>query len=88
MAFLCPILFPVTNPKAICITEAAQLYVGRLLNAGTITRDLLEQIGRDVARDYLLFNDVDIAHLNEVLEKKKKADVVEDQSHADNISKP
>ena len=44
----------------------------RLLNAGTVTSELLEQIGRGVVGDRLLFNDVDITRLNEVLEKRTK----------------
>jgi hypothetical protein len=54
------------HPKQ--IDEAAE----RILNTGNITWDLLEQIGRDVAGDYLLFNDVDVDALNKALVRKKK----------------
>ena len=59
------------HPKQ--IDEAAE----RILNTGSVTWELLEQIGRDVAGDILLFNDVDISRLNEVLVRKKKQEVVE-----------
>jgi len=49
----------------------------RLLTAGTITRELLQQIGRELAGDRLLFNDVDVDQLQKVLEKKKKPEEVE-----------
>ena len=55
------------------IDEAAD----RLLNAGTITRELLEQMGMDLIGDRLLFNDVDIDQLQKVFEKKRKPGVVE-----------
>ena len=49
----------------------------RLLTAGTITRELLQQIGRELAGDRLLFNDVDVDQLQKVLEKNKKPEEVE-----------
>ena len=59
------------HPKQ--IDEAA----GRLCTSGTITTELLEQIGLDAIGDRLLFNDVDVDELQKVFERKKKADVVE-----------
>jgi hypothetical protein len=59
------------HPKQ--IDEAAD----RLLNAGTATREVLEQIGLDAIGDRLLFNDVDVDELQKVLEKKEKPEVVE-----------
>ncbi len=38
------------------IDEAAN----QILQAGTVTRDVLQQIGKNVTGDYLLFNDVDV----------------------------
>lgn len=70
------------HPKQ--IDEAA----GQLLNAGTITRDLLEQIGRDLIGDRLLFNDVDVDELQKVLVRKKRAEMVEHQSQVNNASNP
>lgn len=55
------------------IGEAAQ----RLLNCETVTWEQVEQIGRELAGDRLLFNDVDVDQLQKVLEKKKKPEVVE-----------
>ena len=49
----------------------------QILKFGSITRELLEQIGRDAIGDRLLFNDVDTDQLNKVLAKKKKPEVVE-----------
>ena len=57
------------------------------MNAGTVNRELLEQIGRDAIGDRLLFNDVDVDQLQGMLERKKKPEVVE-ESHADNLSRP
>ena len=59
------------HPKQ--IDEAAN----RLLTCETVTWELLEQIGRELAGDRLLFNDVDVDHLQKVLEKTKKTEVVE-----------
>jgi len=59
------------HPKQ--IDEAAN----RLLICETVTWELLEQIGRELAGDRLLFNDVDVDHLQKVLEKTKKTEVVE-----------
>ena len=66
------------------IDEAA----GRLLNAGTITRELLEQIGMDAVGDRLLFNDVDVDELQKVFEKKKNPEAAVHPSHDENISNP
>jgi hypothetical protein len=50
---------------------------GRLCTAGSVSRDLLEQIGRDLAGDGLLFNDVDVDQLQKILNRKKKEAEVE-----------
>jgi hypothetical protein len=55
------------------IDEAAS----RLSNAGTITRELLEQMGVELIWDRLHFNDVDVDELQKVFEKKRKGEVVE-----------
>ena len=59
------------HPKQ--IDEAAN----RLLTCETVTWELLEQIGRELAGDRLLFNDVEVDQLQKVLEKKKKPEEVE-----------
>ena len=46
-----------------------------LIQAGTVTREILEQLGRDVAGDALLFNGVDVDQLQKVLKRMKKVGV-------------
>jgi hypothetical protein len=58
------------HPKQ--IDEAA----GKIFQCDSVTIELLEQIGREVAGDRLLFCDVNVEHLNKVLEKKIKAEAV------------
>jgi len=53
------------------IDEAAN----QLMVAGTVTREMLEGIGKDIAGDSLLFKDVDVDQMNEVLRKMKKPKV-------------
>jgi hypothetical protein len=59
------------HPKQ--IDEAA----GKIFQCDSVTNELLEQIGRDVIGDRLLFCDVNVEHLNKVLEKKQRAEAVE-----------
>jgi hypothetical protein len=58
------------HPKQI-EEEAAQ----RLLSCGTVTMERLEQIGRNLTGDRLLFCEVNIEQLNKVLEKKQTSEV-------------
>ena len=62
--------------------------VDRLLNAGTVSRELLEQIGMELIGDRLLFNDVDVEMLQKVFEKKKNPEAAVHPSHDENISNP
>ena len=58
------------------VDEAAN----QLMKAGTVTRDMLEGIGRDVAGDSMLFKDVDVEQMNTMLKKMKKPKVVKEDA--------
>ena len=53
------------------IDEAAN----QLMTAGTVTREVLEGIGREIAGDGLLFKDVDVDQMNALLKRMKKPKV-------------
>jgi len=55
----------------------------QLLQAGTVTNEVLEQMGKDIAGDSLLFNGVDMAELNKVVGRMKKQGVVKEQESED-----
>ena len=57
------------------VDEAAN----QLIQAGTVTREMLEGIGRDIAGDSLLFKDVDVDQMNILLKKMKKLKVGKDE---------
>lgn len=52
----------------------------QVLQAGTVTKEVLEQMGRDIAGDILLFNGVDVEQLNKVVQRMKKVGVVKDEA--------
>jgi hypothetical protein len=56
------------------IDEAAN----QLIQTGTVTREILEQMGKEIAGDSLLFMDVDLAQMNALLKKMKKPKVVKE----------
>jgi len=58
------------HPKQ--IDEAAS----QLIQAGDVSREILEQMGKTIAGDSLLFNDVDVEQMNKLLKRLKKVEVV------------
>ena len=58
------------------VDEAAN----QLIKAGTVTREMLEQIGKEIAGDSLLFNDVDVDQMNALLKKMKKPKAVKEDA--------
>lgn len=58
------------HPKQ--IDEAAN----QLIQAGDVSREILEQMGKTIAGDSLLFKDVDVDQINKVLKRMKKAEVI------------
>ena len=59
------------------IDEAAT----QILQAGSVTREILEQMGKDIANDSLLFKDVDVDQMNKMLKRMKKPGVLNDEPH-------
>jgi len=58
------------HPKQ--LAEAAN----ELIQAGIVSREILEQMGRNMAGDSLLFKDVNVDQMNKVLQKLRKQEVV------------
>ena len=58
------------------VDEAAN----QLIQAGSVTREMLKQIGKDITGDSLLFIDVDVDQMNTLLKKMKKAKVVSEDA--------
>jgi hypothetical protein len=65
------------HPKQ--IDEAAN----QLIHAGAVSREILEQMGKDIAGDTLLFKDVDVDQVNRLLKRTKKQGVVNDEAGED-----
>lgn len=58
------------------VDEAAN----QLMGIGVVTREMLEGMGRDIAGDSLLFNDVDVDQLQNLLKKIKRPKVVKEET--------
>ena len=65
------------NPKQ--IDQAAD----QLIQSSSVSREILEQMGRDIAGGSLLFKDVDIDQVNKMLKKMKRPEVVNDEASED-----